>query len=119
MLFKTRRKEIMPPPFRSPLVGSVTLLALLSSAGTAAAQTQAAPNPAPLPQLQYTSVIQDFRPYADAPVQSWRESNDRASNIGGWRAYAKEIRGPAPATDAPATPSTDPHAGHQMGGSKP
>lgn len=119
MLFKTRRKETMPLPIRSPLVSSAMLLALLTSAGTAAAQAQAAPDPAPLLQLQYTSVIQDYRSYADAPVQSWRDANDRASSIGGWRAYAKEIQGAAPAKDAPATPSSDPHAGHQMGGTKP
>lgn len=102
----------MPRPTHSPLATGSLLLALAACTGSATAQVPAAADAAPPIRLQYTSAIDGYKPYADAPVQPWRESNDQAGRIGGWRAYAKEIQGAAPAKDAAVT---DPHTGHHPG----
>ena len=75
-----------------------------------------APKPAPLTTLQYSSPIGAYQAYADQPVQSWREANDRVGQIGGWRAYAKEIKTGEPASAKDVPPGSDPHAGHHGGG---
>lgn len=62
--------------------------------------------------LQYSSAIDAYQGYTDQSVQSWRQANDRVGRIGGWRAYAKEIKTGKPAKDAV---SDDPHAGHGKG----
>ena len=94
-------------------------LALALFAGAAFAQAPADPEPPqpPLPtRLQYSSAIDAYQAYADQQVQSWREANDRVGQIGGWRAYAKEIKTGKPASVKDAAPSSDPHAGHHGGG---
>ena len=51
-------------------------------------------------RLQYTSTLSGYQAYADEPVQSWREANDRVGRIGGWKVYAKEKPpGVAPAAE--------------------
>ena len=94
-------------------------LALALFAGAAFAQAPADPEPPqpPLPtRLQYSSAIDAYQAYADQQVQSWREANDRVGQIGGWRAYAKEIKTGKPASVKDVAPSSDPHAGHHGGG---
>ena len=102
------------PPFRALLPSTLVLFA-----GAAFAQAPAdteAPKPAPLATLQYASPIGAYQGYADQPVQSWREANDRVGQIGGWRAYAKEIKSGEPASAKDAAPASDPHTGHHGGG---
>ena len=105
-------------PFRALLPSTFVLFV-----GAAFAQAPAdtdAPKPAPLTTLttlQYSSPIRTYQAYADPPVQSWREANDRVGQIGGWRTYAKEIKMSDPASDK-NSPAGDPHSGHQ-GGDKP
>jgi hypothetical protein len=48
----------------------------------------------------YRSAFQDYRPFADQPATSWRESNDLVGGIGGWQAYARESQ--AAAANAPS-----------------
>lgn len=72
-------------------------------------------NPLPM-RLEYSSTLASYKGYTDQAVQSWREANDRAGRIGGWRAYAKEA---ATGQSLPAALlSVDPHAGHHVGGKK-
>lgn len=61
-------------------------------------------------ELVYQSSFQNYRRYAASAVQSWKQSNDTVKDIGGWRAYAKEIT-----QDADAKPSNPAHihGGHQ------
>ena len=69
--------------------------------------------------LLYPSAFGNYQPYADQPVQDWRKANATVYDIGGWRAYAKEIAG-GQADDG--TPAANPHAGHHKGhhmGAKP
>ena len=102
------------PPFRA-LLPSTFVLFLGAAFAQAPADTEA-PKPAPLTTLQYSSPIGAYQGYADQPVQSWREANDRVGQIGGWRAYAKEIKSGEPASTKDAAPASDPHAGHHGGG---
>ncbi|MDZ7854807.1 hypothetical protein [Sphaerotilus sp.] len=96
--------------------------ALVLLAGTAAAQSPAAPTQPAMPampamptRLQYTSTLSGYQAYADEPVQSWREANDRVGRIGGWKVYAKEKPpGVAPTAETPAAPL--PHGAHHGGG---
>ncbi|MGE4243640.1 hypothetical protein [Ramlibacter sp.] len=100
--------------------------------GIAAAQiAQIEPSAPSTPSLTYESAFQTYRPFEAGDVQDWRRSNDIVREVGGWRAYAREIHG-APASTAPAahphrteprTPSTtmpgrppapaNPHEGHK------
>ena len=64
------------------------LLLLAASLGTAqvSAQNSADP-PAPPP---YRSALEGYQPYTDEKIVNWKEANDNAGRIGGWREYAKE-----------------------------
>lgn len=90
--------------------------ALVLLAGTAAAQSPATPTQPAMPtRLQYTSTLSGYQGYADEPVQSWREANDRVGRIGGWKVYAKEkTSGVTPAAETPA--ASLPHGAHHGGG---
>ena len=93
-------------------------LALLATVATAqmVAPSQADSTGVTLPgKVVYQSPISGYQPYADQPVQSWREANDRVGRIGGWRAYAKEA---AAGESAQKSPAVDAHSGHH-GGTKP
>jgi hypothetical protein len=73
-------------------------LTLALTAGTAVAQNQR-PDPrdaqAAVPALNYGSPLAGYRAFADQDVSSWRDSNDTAGRIGGWRVYAREAAQPA------------------------
>lgn len=104
------------PPFRALLPWT---LALFAGAAFAQALTDnEAPQPSLPTKLQYSSAISAYQDYTDQQVQSWREANDRVGRIGGWRAYAKEIKTGEPASAKDLAPASDPHAGHH-GGDKP
>ena len=67
----------------------------------------------PLPtELRYTSTLTNYKGYSDQAVQSWRGANDRVGQVGGWRAYAKEM---AEQLTSNAQPAANPHAGHHEG----
>ena len=109
------------------------------AAGPALAQSQATAPPAtpaaaparmdpadpnvPVPAARYRSPFNGYQPYTETPVASWRETNDRVRERGGWRTYAREAREPDAATP-PATPASSPaaapqpapadHSGHEM-----
>ncbi len=90
-------------------------LALLATAATAQTTSKGEADSivVTLPTtLQYQSAISAYQAYTDQPVQSWRETNDRVGQIGGWRAYAKEVTMGVPAKESPVA---DPHSGHHRG----
>ena len=79
--------------FRITFTAAVALLA-------AAAAVQA--------QQQPASPFDGYRPFADAPVAPWKETNRQVLEAGGWRAYAREASGaeatpPASAASQPAS----------------
>lgn len=49
--------------------------------------------------FRYVSIFSLYIPFKEQPLLSWRETNDLAGAIGGWRFYARE--GQKPATPFP------------------
>ncbi len=41
----------------------------------------------------YQSAFESYQPFTDEKTANWKEANDLAGRIGGWRAYAKEASG--------------------------
>jgi hypothetical protein len=84
--------------------------ALCAVACAAAAQTppSAARKADPLdaaasvPAVAYDSALSRYRRAADDPAIPWRDANDTAARIGGWRAYAREAQQPEPKPKASA-----------------
>ena len=75
---------------------------------------------APVPAPRYQSSLAGYRRFADESTP-WKEANETAARIGGWRAYARETQeGVAPSSSASApaagparvAPATAPAAGH-------
>lgn len=96
------------PRFRF-FIGRWPVLALAGLAVAATAQTVSPPpgsppGPAAQPSA-WRSAFEGYRPYADAPVAPWRESNDTVGRIGGWRAYAREAAQPATAPGSAGAPT--------------
>ncbi|MDL2336791.1 MAG: hypothetical protein QFE16_03025, partial [Pseudomonadota bacterium] len=90
-----------------------------------AAVVTARPDPAdasaPVPSAIYRSPLTGYQAHAEPQVAPWRDSNDVVRQRGGWRAYAREARGPAaagaPLADVPASAPTTAapgHSGHEM-----
>ncbi|MFT3957035.1 MAG: hypothetical protein QM722_22445 [Piscinibacter sp.] len=81
---------------------------LCTVAAMASAQTPAARKADPLdagatvPAVAHESVFGRARRAADSATPSWREANDNAARIGGWRAYAREAQQPEPTASVPA-----------------
>lgn len=104
----------MTHPWLSRPTSSYWLAAVLLLPSLALAQ---APDTAPKTDypLQYSSAFSDYQAYKDQPVQPWREANDKVGEIGGWRAYAKEMRQTAPAggQDQPGQGHDAHHGGKQ------
>jgi len=112
-------------PFRS-FYAVAPLLATLVFAPPAPASADARPDPldarAPVPALKYRSSLAGYRRFADEKPAPWKEANETAARIGGWRAYAREAQqgaAPGPSASAPAAgaaraaPASAPAAGHQ------
>ncbi len=56
---------------------------------------------AAVPPLRYESTLKPAARAQDDNSPSWREANDTAARIGGWRAYAREAQQPTPAAKEP------------------
>jgi hypothetical protein len=79
---------------------------------------------AAVPAVTYETALSRYRRAGDDKAIPWRESNDTAARIGGWRAYAREAQQPEPAPSAPAAAPAKPdpkampmpqgHSGHKM-----
>ncbi|WP_143762961.1 hypothetical protein [Ramlibacter tataouinensis] len=112
---------------RTILFGAAALAASLPLAAQIPGATQ--PSAGTSASATYASAFEGYRPFAAGDVQDWRKSNDTVRDIGGWRAYAREIAGSAPdgagqaqgpaaqparQGQAPAVSpkATDPHQGH-------
>lgn len=100
----------MSKEIRTIALGAVLVASLAVHAQTAL--TPAAAQPA---AGAYNSAFEGYRPFAAGEVGDWRKANDTVRDIGGWRAYAREIQGGAQSSSqpaaAPARPA-NPHQGH-------
>ena len=84
----------------------------------ARAQAAAAAPPAPsvaaanTPPFAYRSALEGYQPHTDEKIANWKDANNTASRIGGWRAYAKEaaekVESPALDTTPKAAPIAAP-----------
>ena len=105
----------MLPMFRLSALAWLPCAALLLSSPAAVAQAVARTDPATaaaaVPPLVYESPLVRYRAFSDQEVAPWRETNDTAARIGGWRAYARETQAPgepaAPPGTVPAKPGGD------------
>lgn len=97
---------------KTPQLTAAVLLACLHWS-SARAQTDIKPEvrtPEKSVELVYQSSFQNYQRYYASSVQPWKPSNDTVKDIGGWRAYAKEI---TQDTDAKSSTPTHIHGGHQ------
>ena len=62
-------------------------------------------------ELVYQSSFQNYQRYSASDIQTWKQSNDTVKDIGGWRAYAKEIT--QEQNPKPSNPPTHSHGAHQ------
>ena len=91
-----------------PICSALRFVAVLTLAAPCAAQPRPDPLDAqePVPALRYNSALQGYRAFTDDKPVPWKDANDTAARIGGWRAYAREARAPAAAAAAaPAAPA--------------
>ena len=58
-----------------------------STSSSPQTMTQAAP-------AAFRSALEGYKPYTDEKTVNWKEANDTAGRIGGWREYAKEASQP-------------------------
>ena len=107
---------MLAPRFNIQAVRLKHLTWLLCTLATApvAAQSTASSSPTPLIPA-YRSAFDNYKSYAEQGVATWRDSNDTAARIGGWRTYARESRPAAQgAPGSVAAPAAD--AASQPGG---
>jgi hypothetical protein len=96
----------------------VALCAMVASAaGQPSAPAGRLPDPtdarAAVPPARYESSLTRQPPRGDEGSVAWREANDAAARIGGWRAYARMAQPPAAAASAASLPvSPGAHNGH-------
>lgn len=112
--------------------GAPYLLAVISLSFSVVTFAQTSQTPLPVsradpldatvsvPLVTFQSSLSNYRMLTDEKVGNWKEINDNAGRIGGWRVYAREARQPdntptptptpAPAMGAPVTPGG--HDGH-------
>lgn len=105
----------MPTPYLYPvcrvcLLISFPFLALVPQAQAAAADPSVHVEPAKTWSFQ--SVLISYRPFVDQDLESWRDANDRVGQIGGWRAYAKEMRAAESDNKGPSRTSNS-HSAHE------
>jgi len=94
------------------------LLATFSVAVVPSTLAQPASSPsAPAGQLEVTtsptpSALENYRPFTEEKILSWKQANETVRAIGGWKAYAKEAAESrqsqdqqTPAAPPPAAPS--------------
>ena len=78
---------------KPPQLTAAVLLACLHWS-SAWAQTDIQPEvrtPEKSVELVYQSSFQNYQRYSSTPIQSWKQANDTVKDIGGWRAYAREV----------------------------
>lgn len=90
--------ESMKNPWLSRPTSAPWLAAALVLPSLAFAQTPDAGATKVDYELSYSSTFTGYEAYKEQSVQSWREANDKVGEIGGWRAYAKEMSQTAPSS---------------------
>lgn len=104
---------MVPTPTRRRVpcaVSSLLFTMLLAAQAQAQPSTPTRPDPldpkASVPAVRYDSAFAQFRRLGHEKPVPWRDANDAVARIGGWRAYAREVHQPEPATQAKPVPSS-------------
>jgi hypothetical protein len=88
-----------------PLSWAVAIGLSLAATQTVALETV----PSSTVKLEFQSVYAKYQKFEAQDVSNWRNTNDVVEQIGGWRAYAKEVNRPevadTPDRQAPSTNS--------------
>ena len=104
------------------LLLALAFAAALPVAAPAQSRPDALDAKASVPPIKYTSPLADYRRFVDEKPTPWKEANDTAARIGGWRAYARDATEPTapapgvsepPATPAAAAPASSAPAGQR------
>lgn len=87
-------------------------LGAMQASAQAPATAPAQPGSAVLAEAgppSYRSALEGYLPYKDEKIVNWKEANDTAGQIGGWRAYAKEAsQGQSPDSAVKPIPGATP-----------
>lgn len=98
--------------FRSTALSAAVFAVSLAAGAQPAAPTVPA---APAEASGYQSAFEGYRPFSAQDVGDWRQANETVREIGGWRAYAREIQAgaaaPQPASQTPAQGTNAPARG--------
>ena len=95
-----------------PKNSRTAFLAALCALGLAPAFAQnQMPAPGVMTRPDYRSAFEGYRSFGQEEVQPWKQTNETVREVGGWRAYAREMRQPSQVPAEPQNPA-DPHAGH-------
>ncbi|HEX4844254.1 MAG TPA: hypothetical protein VFV57_11325 [Limnobacter sp.] len=65
--------------------------------------------------LHYTSVFENYQPYAEPELQNWPKAIETVEEIGGWRVYARETQVGDPPTREEVPPPPANHHKHSGG----
>ncbi len=91
---------------RTILLGAAALaVSLVAGAQTAASAPSQQAAPATAQAAPYSSAFEGYRPFSADEVGDWRKANETVREIGGWRAYAREIQGGSQAQPGAAAPA--------------
>jgi hypothetical protein len=77
----------------SRLVRTIVPGAVVLAASLGALAQSVAPAPGTAAAGGYESAFEGYRPFSAEEVGDWRQANETVREIGGWRAYAREIHG--------------------------
>jgi len=98
------------------MLNTICFLLAAMMAVSAAAQNAARPDPADpranVPSRSYESALKDYRPYVDAEIARWRETNAEVGRLGGHVGHVPREAG------ATAKPGAKPDAPTANGGRK-
>lgn len=102
------------------LYGSCALMSLPALAQSAPGAVESVHSGAPVPQLEYQSAFENYRPYREQPLASWRDLNEEVARVGGHAGMfaGGHHAGSKPEKSAPANSAREPagqsplHMGH-------
>lgn len=89
----------------APVLCVVAAALFISTAAQAQPLRDASDANAPVPPTLYRSAFADYRANTTQAPGSWRQANDTAGRIGGWRAYARQASEAAVPVTAPVPPA--------------
>ena len=102
---------------RSVLTAAATLaLGTMTTPTLAADATDPTLADTPVPAVQFSSSLRDYRSLQPTGPTPWLQANEQVTQHGGWRAYAREANAPEANTPEPSTseptPPENAHAHH-------